>query len=332
MGLAGDMLAGWLFFTEESMLALILHIPCVLLFAFGIQCIQPAYQPSSPLTEGYRLPALSGWTVAALALGVLLFPGVGTIVSALTFGASYMLRARGASASTSSDPSETVHVTALLHAARPQRDGNILPFVDVLGEQDTERRRVVVQMLGLVQDQESVQMIRHLLTDPNPDVRSDAGVVLTRMENEFRLTIQQAREEVNQRRDIPSLMHLATLCERYAVNGLIDPASARLGLIEAHDNYRQVVRQNAQRIDAWVALARVRYRLDDRSGARDALAQALSLSPYHREAQALLFELTFQEHRWGELRSMAQQHPAVPDDLVPLLDWWGDKGSEVEHG
>lgn len=331
-GLALDAFAGWMILAQSDGEWLIPHAPAAMLWALGILILQDAPPPRALSTDTaaaprtpVRAPALSGWTAAALCLGILSFPGFGTIGCAVAFGLSYLLRPRATAAQGGGTLLDSVQMLAVtrLPTAGPARE--VQPLVDMLRGQNTELRRVVVKALGDQGDRESVQLLRGLLTDPNPDVRSDAAVTLMRLESEYTESINAAVARVEQRPfDIGRQLTLARLCFRYATNGILDPASAHLYLARVRTILETLAKQLPYRTDILVDLARTLHLLGEPEAALRALDEALSQRPGHADAYLLAVEIAFGERLWERLRALAHQPIGVPAETRELLEWWGE--------
>lgn len=316
LGLGADLLAGWVMLGQGDLRGLALHLPAAVLWGVGILYLQP---PSA----GDRF-SISGWTVAAFVIGLCSFPGLGTFSGSFAFGASYLLRRRTANIEDESDLLRSMALPVVMgKSVEVLRMQDIQPLVDVLHVQNTELRRVVVKALGDQGDQDSVKLIRSMLADPSPDVRSDAAVILTRLERDHSEAIQEAIDHVRFTPDDPERqLDLARLCVRYAKNGLLDAVSSQYYLQQACDILVALANRAPCRTDIWVDLARVQQALFHAPAALAALDHVLAQRPDHNDAYLLSVEIAFSEQHWERLMRLAQERRPVPEETLALLRWW----------
>lgn len=334
LGLTEDCLAGWRLLTLNDIQGLLLHFPATLVWSMGILLVQ---QGVARRRADAATTAITGWTVAALVIGFLMFPGLGTLGCTLAFSFSVFFRPKSNSEQMSFDTMDSVKVPALDRFAQGHAPQEVQHLVDVLREPNTEMRRVVIKTLSNQPGRESVQIIRDLLTDSNPDVRSDAAVVLTRMEDDFAKSIREARERAqNQPRDVQRQLQFAQLCYQFGTNGLLDSFSSQRILFEARDMLSNLTTKHPELADAWMSLAKTYYELGLTRDAIQALNEVVTLDANHDGAYLLAVDIAFREHQWQWLLTLVQQRRHASHEMGELMRWWSGIGDvtqrEIEHG
>jgi hypothetical protein len=308
---------------------LLLHSPATLLWLIGITYMLPAIARRA----GSPLRSLNGWLVAAGVIGFCAFPGIGTTCCTVAYLGSYLLRSRKAAAEDDNDLLKSMVVPAIAgRSVEGLRAHQAQPLVDLLREQNTELRRVVVKTLGEQGDEESVRMIRTLLADLSPDVRSDAAVTLTRLEDQYNDRMRDAIDEMQANpTDAEQAYALARLCYRYAKNGLLDAVSSEYYLERARSLLDQLTRRMPHRVDIALDYARVLFELRAMPEAQAALDHVLTLRPDHRDAFLLSVEIAFSEQQWDRLLALSRQRQDVPEATRDLLRWWADLAPGGTH-
>jgi tetratricopeptide (TPR) repeat protein len=205
----------------------------------------------------------------------------------------------------------------------PLRELQIQPLVDILRQPNSELKRAAIAALGRRGSREAMRLVRGALTDPDPDVRSDAAVTLSRLEDDFNRALSQAAA---QGLDSPhGAKRYADLCYRYATSELLDAATSRYYLTQARDTLRRITALQPERADVWIDLARVHHDLGEAAAAWQALDRAQTLHPHQVAGYLLGMELAFEARDWDRLAAYAQQGGlAAGDDHEDreLLSWW----------
>lgn len=334
LGLALDLAAGAAILISGGAAPLALHLVAGAVWLLGLGLAERS-APHSYRNKRYAGPVWqSGWLVAGLLLGLLSFPGLGTASVSVAFSVSYLFRRRVSLPATELlVPQASVALPAVLGRGAGPAAQEIQHFVDVLREHNTERRRVVVKSLASQDDRQSIRLLRDLLADPNLDVRSDAAVLITRLEHDEHEAIRAAIAAAQARpRDGLALLALARRCRRYAVNGLVDSASAGPYLARAQTILAQLTDERPQWTDAWTELARVALAQDDLPAAQAALAQALTLRPTDADALALATEIAFRAGDWSRLFALAPHRHLLPAEQRAALAWWMPPTGGLRHG
>jgi tetratricopeptide (TPR) repeat protein len=187
----------------------------------------------------------------------------------------------------------------------PLRDLQIQPLVDILRQPNSELKRAAIEMLGRRGSHEAMRLVREALTDPDPDVRSDAAVTLSRFEDNVNRALSQA---VAQGLDsLHSAERYADLCYRYATSDLLDAATSRYYLTQARDTLRRITALRPERAEVWLDLARVHYQLGEEAAAWQALDRARTLHPANVASYLLGMEMAFDARDWDRLAAYAHQ-------------------------
>src|SRR5579859_5499537 len=280
VGLLADGYAGVLVVFRANAWAMLLHIPAALIWSSGISVLEgqnpwhvlrltvaqirrstrrpwPNHQTAERITS-----APGRWTTTAVLLGLLLFPGFGPLGCTLAFGIAQFLR-KSPHQDVGSEPRAGAVISPSL-AKRPVdalAHLQVQPLVEILRGSNIELKRAAIEALGRQGDHEAVRLIRTMLTDPHHDVRGDAAVTLSHLEDDF---IRALRAAAVQARESPSgAQRYAELCCRYASSDLLDPASSRLYHVRARDALEAALAQEPAEATLWSDLAQVHRALGD---------------------------------------------------------------------
>ncbi|MGI8857905.1 MAG: HEAT repeat domain-containing protein [Thermomicrobiales bacterium] len=336
-GLAADGAVGLAILRGGAPWLLLVHLPAALVWAEGISLAEGR---SLCRAISHRLlrcalpgtPPLNGRTLMLALIGLLLFPGFGTLGCTIALVLS-SLRVM-AHHQRAFPPTE---IEAGLPALPPERATNaaldlaIEPLVDILREPDHALRHAAVRLLGRRCDRESVALLRGLLADADPDIRSEASTTLFNFENQLNRAVGDALDRVRREPErADAHVALAATYRRVVDCDLLDAPSARLYLTRACDALQAATALEPSCAHHWVALAHIQNDLDDTAAASDAVAGALRLDPGERAAHLLAMELAFREQRWADLAVYAAGAGDAPDTHESeLLDWWAASASGV---
>lgn len=269
---------------------------------------------------------LNGRTIAFSLIGLLLFPGLGTLGITVAAGiSSVRMMAHRQRALPAFDADATLTVP-WNRPSDPLRDLAIEPLVDILRDPDHPMRHAAVRLLGRRCDRESVALLRGLLADPDPDLRGEASTTLFNFEDKLNraLTAARTRAESDPQHAAPHAA-LAAAYRAFVRCGLLDGPSAHLYLARACAALQEATARDPECTDYWIALADVQNDLGATAAASRAIARALSLSPDNSEVHLLAMTLAFREERWSDVLALsASAKHIAPEraDLRELLDWW----------
>ena len=342
-GFVGDGLAGMFFLAHMDIEIFIWHIPAALLWALGVNLVtlpdvQPdvaSDQPSLEREQRRSRRYVSRLGIVALFLGLGTFPGFGALAYSIALAMGHISRALS---------TRTLPTEALLPAAispvpaelSPSFDWNVQPLMVDLQASDVETRRLSLATLSRYVDPETTRLLRQLLADSQMEVRSDASIALSRLEDQFSHSLNIALERwMAQPNESALALALAEECYHYACSNILDQTSQHFYLSKARDLLLQVVSQESRNAELWLKLARIRQRLGEFHEAFQDTQVALHLSSESSEASMLAMELAFRLHAWDMLMALADKSgellSAQPSSLASL-QWWANLHSATQEG
>src|SRR5215470_17927607 len=317
LGLLGESAIGVLLLTGAGMQLLLPHIPVVLLWALGVNLIgkQHVYEEQTIRIGRMRMHK---WSIAALLLSVCTFPGFGPLAYSIALFITKFLH-QGAVI-------ETPEVPTSVHEISPPLDLEIQPLIDVLQTADLEMRRAAVAVLSRQANPGAVRLLRRLLSDPQPEIRSDASIALTRLEEELAGALNASLELwTADPADKERTLNLANQYYEYACSHVLDEMSQHCYFAKARDVLQQCITQDSMNVDLWLKLARIRQHLGETAEALQAVRITLQLQPHAAEAYLLAMELAFRLHAWEMLISVAREglrtSPSASEART-TLQWW----------
>lgn len=311
-GLVGDGLEGLLLLYGGAGWFLPWHMLFVLLWAAGVNLL------TGP--EGARKAVScvipNKWGLTALLLGMGTFPGLGTYACTLAF---FFARCLSSSArfSTQAPWQPGTREEWRQEEIWFSSDRIVTPFVDDLCEGDTEARRAVVAKLSRSAHPATAHLLRQLLSDAKAEIRSDASIALTNLEDEMSRALQQAfadwhADPADGGRTLVFIDH----CYRYAISNVLDTRSQRFYLALARDLLLRVLSEGrSDDAQLWLRLADVRQRLGDLPEALQDALRAVHLRPEALDASLLAMDLAFRCYTWDVLLLLAERHRGVLPDL-----------------
>ena len=304
-GLVGDGLEGWLLLYGGAAQFLPWHVLFALLWAAGVNLL--ARPGEARKAVSCTIP--NRWGLTALLLGMGTFPGLGMYACTLAFLFARCLRSSAHfsdQAVTKPGTREEWRQEELCFSS----ERIVTPFVDDLCEGNTEARRAVVAKLSRSAQPATTRLLRQLLSDAKAEIRSDASIALTCLEDEMSRALHQAfadwhADPADGERTLVFIDH----CYRYATSNVLDTKSQRFYLALARDLLLRVL-DEGKRDDAqlWLRLADVRQRLGELPEALQDALRAAHLEPEAHDASLLAMDLAFRNHAWDVLLSLAEQH------------------------
>jgi hypothetical protein len=206
-------------------------------------------------------------------------------------------------------------------------DKQVQPLIDVLHISGLETKRAAVTALSHLATPGATLMLRQLLSDPHTEIRSDASIILTRLEDELTCTLNVALKRWNaDPQEVAHVLGLADEYYRYASSNVLDAASQRAYLLKALELALQVIARDQTNVEGRLKLARIRQHLGDTSAALEDVLLAIQLKP-GAEAYLLAMELAFHLHSWSVLSSLAVEGLSVfpgafePPTLLDCMQW-----------
>ncbi len=305
LGLVGDCLEGLLLLYAHAGSFILWHILFTLLWASGVNLL--ARQDRARRAVFYAFP--NKWGLTALLLGMGTFPGLGICACALAF-----LLARYLFSSSRLSGAQDAHLEGQKEYGREEmlslHDGIVSPFVDDLHEGNTEARRAVVARLSRSAQPAAARLLRQLLSDAKAEIRSDASIALTCLDDELSRVLHRAFADwQTDPADVEYTLAFVERCHRYALSNVLDTLSQRFYLALARDLLLEIL-GGGKREEAhlWLKLADIRQRLGELPEALQDALHAVQLQPDSHEASLLAMDLAFRSHAWDALLSLAQQH------------------------
>ena len=258
-GLAGDCLIGMLFAARGGWPLLLWHVPFALIWALGVDRLSSqGRQPSA------TFPVLNRWGLTSLLVGMGTFPGLGSGAYSLAF----LLSRRFFAASprqkiVSSEPESAEPAPRGAEASTGEDTTQML--ADDLYEGNTEARRAVVARLSRAARPETNRLLRQLLSDAQAEIRSDASIALTRLDEEMSRALNASYAAWHaQPTDTALTLTLVEHYYHYAASNVLDNGCQRFYLGQARALLQQIGAQTErQDMHAWPQLVRLRQRLDE---------------------------------------------------------------------
>ena len=316
IGFGEECASGVLLLQGEDPLLLLLHVFAVLLWALGINLLCSHGSPQDGLTSDWRA-FMNKWGMGALLLGLLTFPGSGTLAYSVALALAALLRRKVGDVAPQLE-STSEHVQESAAACQP--------VLDVLQDTDLETKRLAVATLSRQGTPEAMQILRQLLLDPHAEIRTDASIALTHLEERLSHALNSSLEQWLQNPSArESTLNLADQYYQYACSNVVDEASQQFYLVKAYDLLHSVLTPGTLEPDLWLKLARGCQRLHKLEEALRAVRVALQLSPHMSEAYLLATELAVALCDWDSLIAFANAGVgALPEasEASASLRWW----------
>ncbi len=326
IGLCGDSLSGVWLLQGGDLELLLLHVCAVLIWAFGINLLCNQGAPRGGSISNWRT-FVNKWGIGALLLGLFTFPGSGTLPYSVALAIAVPLRRKmGAVSLELAQTPENILVSA------------IQPTIDVLPDTDIETKRLAVATLSRQGTPEAIQILRQLLLDPHAEIRTDASIALTHLEERFSRSLNSSLEQwMKNPSDRECMLNLADQYYQYAQSNVLDEASQHFYFAKAYDLLQQMTRQGATEPDLWLKLARICQRLGEFQEALQTVRVALQLGLPMSDAYLLAMELAFSLRDWDSLVAFASEGvgalPEASEEVSESLRWWAtlQKRGEAVH-
>ncbi len=334
-GLAGDCFAGMALLAHPARRILLWHIPAAIVWALGVNFMSLGNtRPEAISTEKHlkhRYRKYIRWSgLVALFLGLGTFPGFGSLayIVALVVGGF----SRRPDIEAQEEPSLPAKMPPLPVEISPSLDWLVQPLVDHLQVADIETRRTAVAVLGRYGNPQTTRLLRQLLSDPQSEVRADASIALSRLDDVCSQSLNLSLEQwsVNPT-DNKLALTLAEECYRYACSNILDQTSQHFYLERARNLLLQIIVQNSNNAELWLKLAHVRARLGESQAALQDAQVSLRHNPASVEAAVLAMELAFRLHAWDTLIALADRQGATLSHEAASLRWWSELNPELQE-
>ena len=317
LGLVGDGVAGVLLLAGDNLQVLLLHCIATLVWVVGIHIVSQQFALQASLIRLGPVH-LNRWSATALCLSLLPFPGFVTLAYSIALVVAKCSRQRE-----TEEVEERVVPTRSLSLPL---DLEIQPLIDILGASDLEMKRGAVTVLSQQANPESIQVLRQLLSDTHAELRSDASIALTRLEDELSRVLNASLAQWSARpNDKERMLHLADQYYSYACSNVLDEMSQRSYLAKAFELVQQCLAQDETNARLWFKSARIRQRLGQMTEALTDARYAIELEPDASEAYVLAMEVAFSLRSWESLLELAHEGlSALPStsEVQTTLQYW----------
>lgn len=327
LGLVGDGVAGVLLLAGDALQVLLLHSIATLVWVVGINIVSKrfALQESTTRLGPVRL---NRWSMTALCLSLLPFPGFVTLAYSIALLVAKYSRQR--------EMEEKVEILPPTRSVSLPLDLEIQPLIHILGASDLEMKRGAITVLSQQANPESIQVLRHLLADTHAELRGDASIALTRLEDELSRVLNVSLAQwIDSPDDKDRMLHLADQYYSYACSNVLDEVSQQAYVAKAFDLVRQCLAQDAMNAQLWLKSARIRQRLGQMNEALADARYAIGLEPGAPEAYLLAMEVAFSLHAWDSLLDLVREGlSALPStsEVRTTLQYWVTLEAEEQRG
>ncbi|HLZ59371.1 MAG TPA: hypothetical protein VKR06_20700 [Ktedonosporobacter sp.] len=335
LGLGGDCFIGALLLTRMQFSLFLLHFPMALSWAVGVNFVTWHGSQPEPNLRAY----LNKWGVAAFLLSMATFPGLWPLAYSCALGIArflYLRKRAGRVDVADLQPEDALPVVEI----SPSQDWLVQPFIDTCQNADTQARLTTVTRLSQYANPGTTKLLRQFLSDPRPEIRSNASIALSRLEDDLSHHLNTSFEQwaINPA-DKNSVFALADQYYQYATSNVLDTVSQRFYLTMARDLLLQLSKQEpGEDARLWLKLARIRQSLGEIVEALADARHALQLQPDWPEASFLAMELAFSLHSWdtfvalaGREAGAASQTAGTSASSLKALQWWTTLHPEVRE-
>lgn len=345
VGIAGDVIAGLAMLQHQVLQGMTLHLSATLLWIVGVVILGVRRPAGTDVVEQNQsllgklatrclinpADAHSGQITATFALGLILFPGLGPLGCTLAFGlADFLGRPKPMTANRQTEPAASdllLEIGRVVKStAEPRGEVDIQPLVEVLAKPDCNMKRRALEMICREPGSRAMSMARHVLTDPDPDIRALAAVAVGRMEAHFS---EQLKASVARLESRPQTAEyhgaVGSLYYQYASHGSTDVANRHFYLAQARKSFDSAVSLDPTRHDYFRCLAEVLLGLGEAQAASQAAAKVLAGRPGDSAGYLLAMEIALRQRRLDKIALLAEracQRLAINDPVLPLMNWW----------
>jgi tetratricopeptide (TPR) repeat protein len=205
-------------------------------------------------------------------------------------------------------------------------DAKIQPISEVLYTADSMMKRAALSLICREPSPQSASLARHLLADPDPDVRALAAVAVSLLESRLSDSVKSALKQVEtQPRDPACYSRLGRLYLESAGESVTDSINRRFYLTQARSAFKKAISLDPKRNGDQIELAETLMNLGDIAEASAAINKVLSKRTTDSRAYLLAIELAFRERRFDQVLSLAKQaRETLPanDKALATIQWW----------
>jgi hypothetical protein len=324
-GALGDIAAGLALLEHHTWPGLALHVPSALVWVAGFVLLgrDRGAGPGSGVGRGEP--------IVAILLGLVLFPGLGTVGGLLALGAARLVgRPRpfereapdGAGAR---DPGPAIDFDSSL-PLHPLVELETQPLAEALRKPHTQVKCAMLELICREPGPRAITLARSMLAEPDPEVRALAAVAVSRLEAHF---ADQLKQAVQRRDREPQLAGrhsaLGHLYEQYARQGTADPATRRQYLLQARQAFEQASALDPARQDWLQPMAEVLLLLGENEEAWAAITRLLSARRSDSGGYRVALEIALSQRRIDRMADLVAAAGAALDEsdtLRPGLNWW----------
>ncbi len=319
-GLGNDCIIGLALLHAFSWPLLLLHIPTTCLWLLGIVLLNS----KSTRAIAVKQALLNKWSIAALCLSLGLFPGAGTYAYSVALAVVALFQQKERILTTI-----TMTIPIIPVIKRP--DTGRKQLIETLYSTDLEVRRTTLAALGKQPSPQTSHLLRQMLVDPQPEIRSDASILLTRLEEKLSLQLHTALKAWEAQPTSESALRLVQQYYEYAASNVLDKHSQRFYYLKAQDLLRPLLQTHAHDAGLWLQSARISAALGADEEALHAVQQALRFQPQMQEAYILALDLAFRTAQWDLLTELVGRKSVLTTSVKQnaALQWWS-QGTQAQ--
>src|SRR5258706_1722327 len=307
IGLVGDIIAGFIILNYRLELGLIIHGIATLIWVMGYMIVDSAY------------------IKLAAALGLFLFPGVGTFGWTLASGIAH-LSAKRKKETEDEEEILTDLSSDIRSAIETPLETLIQPIVEVIQISDSKIKRAALDLICREPSPQAAVFARRFLADPDPDVRALAAVAISRLELRMSELIKSTLSRVEtEPQDPESHAAIGRVYLDCAGQSGADSMNRRFYLIQAQQAFEKAINLDPTRGHDQIALAETLLDLRDYAKAWDAFAKISGERLHGSKIYLLGLEIALRERRFDRVVALAKQACEAlseSDDLLPVMRWW----------
>ncbi len=189
---------------------------------------------------------------------------------------------------------------------------DVHPIADVLSGDDMGMKRGAVNLLRRIGSAEAVKLLRKSLSDENAEVRFYAHTALTRLEEDYAVSLEKARFKVERYNSAQAHAELAATCRNYARSALPEINMQEQSLEEACEHWKLAVEMDPDNMDYFMRLAEIYTETRKYSEALNVYSDMVKLPVFEMESRLgicrVFFEMGNYIALFQEVRKM-QTHP-----------------------
>jgi tetratricopeptide (TPR) repeat protein len=201
---------------------------------------------------------------------------------------------------------------------RPQT--NPRQLLEMVYSADLAVRRATIATLAKQADHKTAHLLRQLLVDPQPEIRSDAAILLKRMEERYAQDLQTALEAWQAQPTKERTLALVEQYYQYASSNILDEAIQHFYYQRAYDLLLPIVQKHRKEAALWMRLAYLHSHFGDFIVGLYAACQAWELQPTSTEAYQLALDLAFRAHAWDKLNRLTKKGQSMVSHMSNIGD------------